>query len=286
MLFQVPDEYTITYPPLPPVSSSGTPNSLGLRMEADARLFDAGNRAVTIRCESYVGSRRDVVNKTIHMAHVNNQRLSAGDLRNGGSGDMIRGSPQQHLFAVILIFLGLYFSTWLPVGAWDAGSVAFAASTSLLQSPSSLRRSIHEAELAERCHRHSSHMAHVTILRLIPTSVRGWMSVVRSIAVVADGGRVTMTRRIIRECSTAATVTAISSFLDSSISRRWSFADSRWHLNLDDVCHDVRQRLQRWQAKVTDSSISIQTLVRDLLRPINRQRATAVKHQIMRFYKS
>lgn len=100
------------HPPQQPVSSSGIPNSLGLRLEAEARHFDGGDGSVSIRCISYVGSRRYETEKTVHMAHVNNQRLSAGDHRGGASSHNVHGAlSRQHLRAVVLVLVGLYVAT-------------------------------------------------------------------------------------------------------------------------------------------------------------------------------
>lgn len=63
-----------------PVAGKGTPSTLGLRLEAEARHF-VGAGTVKFRCQADVGSRRFDTEKLVQMAHVNNQRLSASDLR-------------------------------------------------------------------------------------------------------------------------------------------------------------------------------------------------------------
>ncbi|XP_043488992.1 uncharacterized protein LOC122515661 [Polistes fuscatus] len=73
-------ENTVQHPPLAPVNSKGIPNSLGLRLEAEPRHFGGGG-LVKIKCIAEVGSRAFEAEKRVQMAYVNNQRLSAGDLR-------------------------------------------------------------------------------------------------------------------------------------------------------------------------------------------------------------
>lgn len=79
-------------------------------MDADPRHFAGSDGSVSIRCVSHVGSRRTEVEKTVHMAHVNNQRLSAGDLRGGGTRSMTAGL-KQNLFAIVLVVLSFGLST-------------------------------------------------------------------------------------------------------------------------------------------------------------------------------
>ncbi|XP_043282202.1 uncharacterized protein [Venturia canescens] len=107
----VPAEYTIVHPPWQPTSSLGTPNSLGLRMDADPRHFEGGDGSVSIRCVSYVGSKRSEVEKTVHMAHVNNQRLSAGDLRGSGTSIKTAAPSNRNLLAIVLVILSFGVST-------------------------------------------------------------------------------------------------------------------------------------------------------------------------------
>ncbi|KAG7198281.1 hypothetical protein KM043_005684 [Ampulex compressa] len=99
----VPTESTIQHPPLAPVSSAGTPNSLGLRLEADPRHFEGGRGLVRIRCIAEVGSRIFEAEKEIPMAYLTNQRLSAGDTR--GRGHAIGGD---RLGAILVLVLALY----------------------------------------------------------------------------------------------------------------------------------------------------------------------------------
>ncbi|KAL2735065.1 hypothetical protein V1477_013321 [Vespula maculifrons] len=77
---QVPAENTVQHPPLAPINSKGIPNSLGLRLEAEPRHF-GGGRLVKIKCIAKVGSHMYEAKREVMMAYVNNQRLSAGDLR-------------------------------------------------------------------------------------------------------------------------------------------------------------------------------------------------------------
>lgn len=58
----------------------GTPNSLGLRFEMESRQLHTVS-LLRIRCVAHVGSRRYETERTIQLAHANNQRFSAGDLR-------------------------------------------------------------------------------------------------------------------------------------------------------------------------------------------------------------
>ncbi|KAF7989722.1 hypothetical protein HCN44_008396 [Aphidius gifuensis] len=76
----VPPEFTVVYPTVSPVQGMGIPSTLGLRLEAEARHF-VGAGTVKFRCQADVGSRRFDTEKLVQMAHVNNQRLSASDLR-------------------------------------------------------------------------------------------------------------------------------------------------------------------------------------------------------------
>ncbi|XP_047365339.1 uncharacterized protein LOC124955237 isoform X1 [Vespa velutina] len=75
----VPAEYTVQHPPLAPINSKGIPNSLGLRLEVEPRHFGGG--LVKIKCIAKVGSHTYEAKRDVLKAYVNNQRLSAGDLR-------------------------------------------------------------------------------------------------------------------------------------------------------------------------------------------------------------
>ncbi|KAK0076672.1 hypothetical protein PV325_005031 [Microctonus aethiopoides] len=75
-------EQTVTYPSLSRVTSAGIPSILGLRLHADTRHFTVSSSTVKIQCLASVGLRKFEAEKHVHMTHVNNQRLSAGDLRN------------------------------------------------------------------------------------------------------------------------------------------------------------------------------------------------------------
>ncbi|EFN77571.1 hypothetical protein EAI_16557 [Harpegnathos saltator] len=83
MLLEVPHENTVQHPPLAPFSTGGIPNSLGLRLEAEPRHFESGGGGggglVKIKCFAEVGSRVYEAERTVPMAYVNNQKLSAGD---------------------------------------------------------------------------------------------------------------------------------------------------------------------------------------------------------------
>uniref|UniRef100_A0A6V7JW28 Uncharacterized protein n=1 Tax=Bracon brevicornis TaxID=1563983 RepID=A0A6V7JW28_9HYME len=59
---------------------------LGLRLEAETRHFVGGGGIVKVKCSARVGSRTYDAEKKVQMAHVNNQRLSASDLRVNGRG--------------------------------------------------------------------------------------------------------------------------------------------------------------------------------------------------------
>lgn len=85
----------------PATSTRGIPSILGLRIEAEARLFIGGSSSVKIRCLADVGSRRFEAEKHVLMAHVNNQRLSAGDLR----GSVKNTSSLLRLNLVLLVVL-------------------------------------------------------------------------------------------------------------------------------------------------------------------------------------
>lgn len=82
----MPSEYVVEYSPLKPIKFKGTPNSLGLRLELDARHFAGSGGTLRVRCLAYVGSFRYETDKHVQMAHANNQRFSAGDLRSRASG--------------------------------------------------------------------------------------------------------------------------------------------------------------------------------------------------------
>ncbi|XP_011304911.1 uncharacterized protein [Fopius arisanus] len=97
----VPPEHTIVYPSSYPVPSGGVPNTLGLRLEAEERHFVNG--IVAIRCLASVGSHQKESERHVQMAHVNNQRLSAGDLRGSARGDAHRFTLDTILLPLIII---------------------------------------------------------------------------------------------------------------------------------------------------------------------------------------
>lgn len=77
----MPPEFTVVYPPLAPVPGMGIPSTLGLRLDAEARHLIGGSTIVKFRCHADVGTRKFDNEKQVQMIHVNNQRLSASDLR-------------------------------------------------------------------------------------------------------------------------------------------------------------------------------------------------------------
>ncbi|XP_063992475.1 uncharacterized protein LOC135170507 isoform X2 [Diachasmimorpha longicaudata] len=96
----VPPEHTIVYPSLYPPSSGGVSNTLGLRLEAEDHHFING--VVKIRCLASVGSHRKESERHVQMAHVNNQRLSAGDLRGAARGIAHRITTNTLLIMLII----------------------------------------------------------------------------------------------------------------------------------------------------------------------------------------
>ncbi|XP_025269151.1 uncharacterized protein LOC105250461 [Camponotus floridanus] len=76
----VPLENTIQYAPMAPTNSGAIPNTLGLSLETEQRHFKGDGKLVKIKCIAEVGSRKYETERMVHMAYVNNQRLSAGDM--------------------------------------------------------------------------------------------------------------------------------------------------------------------------------------------------------------
>ncbi|KAL7290071.1 hypothetical protein TKK_0015799 [Trichogramma kaykai] len=79
----VPYDYVVQHPTHQPIESQGTPNSIGLRFTIDNRYLKTASYlgALRIRCVALVGSRRFETEQPVMLAHANNQRFSAGDLR-------------------------------------------------------------------------------------------------------------------------------------------------------------------------------------------------------------
>ncbi|KAK0169052.1 hypothetical protein PV327_002799 [Microctonus hyperodae] len=98
----IPKEQTVTYPSLSRVTSAGIPSILGLRLHADTRHFTVGSSTVKIQCLASVGLRKFEAEKHVHMTHVNNQRLSAGDLRNvNNTGCILR----LNYIVIVIVFI-------------------------------------------------------------------------------------------------------------------------------------------------------------------------------------
>lgn len=76
---QVPPENIVQFPPITPSSNGAIGNSLGLRLETEHRHFEDGGKLAKIKCIAEVGSRKYETERKVHMAYVNNERLSAGD---------------------------------------------------------------------------------------------------------------------------------------------------------------------------------------------------------------
>lgn len=113
---QVPHENTVQEPPMAPTISGAIPNSLGLRLETEQRHFKGDGKLVKIKCIAEVGSRKYETERKVHMAYVNNQRLSAGDMH--AAAHSIRPSLLARLLTSILALVLL--TTW-PTGfllAW------------------------------------------------------------------------------------------------------------------------------------------------------------------------
>lgn len=77
---QVPPNNTIQYAPMAPTNSGAIPNTLGLSLETEHEHFKGDGKLVKIKCIAEVGSRKYETERMVHMAYVNNQRLSAGDM--------------------------------------------------------------------------------------------------------------------------------------------------------------------------------------------------------------
>ena len=84
--FQALPKHIVEHPPLAPIESQGTPNSLGLRFELDARHF-ASSPHLTVRCIALVGSRLFETARRVQLTHANNQRYSAGEIRNAATAN-------------------------------------------------------------------------------------------------------------------------------------------------------------------------------------------------------
>lgn len=100
----VPHEYTVEYPPLAPMGSGGIPNNLGLRFEVEPRHF-VGGGLVNIKCIAQVGSRSYNEERRVHMAYVNNQRLSAGDHMHAAARSIRSGLLAPLLTAILALVL-------------------------------------------------------------------------------------------------------------------------------------------------------------------------------------
>ncbi|XP_020706836.1 uncharacterized protein LOC105683952 [Athalia rosae] len=102
----VPAENTIIYRYPSFWSSVGSRGILGLRLEADARYFEGDGGTATLRCIATVGSREYITENRVIMAHVNNQRLSAGDMLRGCASE-IRSTlnPTIILFSILFLFM-------------------------------------------------------------------------------------------------------------------------------------------------------------------------------------
>ncbi|XP_050450195.1 uncharacterized protein LOC126850846 [Cataglyphis hispanica] len=85
--------------PMAPTNSQGIPNSLGLRLETEHRHFVDG-KLIKIKCIAEVGSRKYETERTVQIAYVNNQRLSAGDMH--ASARSIRTDLLAKLLTAIL----------------------------------------------------------------------------------------------------------------------------------------------------------------------------------------
>ncbi|XP_029666803.1 uncharacterized protein LOC115237713 isoform X2 [Formica exsecta] len=75
----VPHENIVQLQPMTPTNSQGIPNSLGLRLEAEHQHFVSDGKLIKIKCIAEVGSHKYETERTVQIAYVNNQRLSAGD---------------------------------------------------------------------------------------------------------------------------------------------------------------------------------------------------------------
>lgn len=103
---QVPNENIVQLQaPMAPTNSQGIPNSLGLRLETEHRHFIDG-KLIKIKCIAEVGSRKYETERTVQIAYVNNQRLSAGDHMHASAR-----SIRTDLLAKLLTILALVLLT-------------------------------------------------------------------------------------------------------------------------------------------------------------------------------
>lgn len=108
---QVSVENTIQQAALRPFNATGIPNSLGLHLEAESRHFEGGGGFVNIKCLAQVGSKTYDTEKRVLMAHVNNQRLSAGDLYHSGRSKNTASYKLNHSDILLTIFIILFVTT-------------------------------------------------------------------------------------------------------------------------------------------------------------------------------
>ncbi|CAB0040077.1 unnamed protein product, partial [Trichogramma brassicae] len=103
----VPYDYVVQHPTHQPIESQGTPNSIGLRFTIDNRYLKTASYlgALRIRCVALVGSRRFETEQPVMLAHANNQRFSAGDLRS---------RAPSAAYSLALLLLGTFLTTTAP----------------------------------------------------------------------------------------------------------------------------------------------------------------------------
>lgn len=101
----VPHENTVQFPPMTPTNTGGIPTSLGLRMETEQRHFMGDGKLVKIKCNAEVGSHKYEAERKVHMAYVNNQRLSAGDHMHAAARSIRTGLLAKLLTAILALVL-------------------------------------------------------------------------------------------------------------------------------------------------------------------------------------
>ncbi|KAL6259276.1 hypothetical protein P5V15_009194 [Pogonomyrmex californicus] len=98
----VSPENIVQHAPLKDISTRGTPNTLGLRLEVEPRHFTSNGQA-KIKCIAEVGSHVFQDERKVMKAYVNNQRLSAGDMH--AAARSIRAGLLAPLLSAILTFI-------------------------------------------------------------------------------------------------------------------------------------------------------------------------------------
>ncbi|XP_054000172.1 uncharacterized protein LOC128887828 isoform X1 [Hylaeus anthracinus] len=101
----IASEKTIQYPERGNSSLAATPTSLGLRVELEPGYLGDVNGATTVlvKCIAQIGSNALETEKSVPIARVNNQRLSAGDTRSRGHGTHRPSTDRFWLLSLLIL---------------------------------------------------------------------------------------------------------------------------------------------------------------------------------------